>query len=257
MSQDLFDVFVRTDETLKQVSRLVQLLWRSFLYQRFGWKGPVTAFSWFRIFTTYSAEHKSASLQFRGKKATNLFSLKTNLNKKVKFVWFTSPGLSFCLSLPPFGSGLVSFCLSSLAEALLWFWFTLLFCYIFFLLHFSCCFACNLASHTPKYPSFLTQLFHHFPPPPPPSYPSHPLPLPSPTPPTTWADSGVRSTRSMGGAAHTASKLVLSDLPPGSGQARGLSAGIHPSPDQPAAPTQCLWSQICLIGFNPHSEYTL
>lgn len=37
----------------------------------------------------------------------------------------------------------------------------------------------------------------------------------------------------MGGAAHTPSKLLLSDLPPGSGQARGLSAGIHPSPDQP------------------------
>lgn len=29
----------------------------------------------------------------------------------------------------------------------------------------------------------------------------------------------------MGGAAHTPSKLLLPDLPPGSGQARGLSAG--------------------------------
>lgn len=51
----------------------------------------------------------------------------------------------------------------------------------------------------------------------------------------------------MGGAAHTPSKLLLSDLPPSSGQTRGLSTGIHPSPDQSAAPSQSLWSQICLM----------
>lgn len=101
---------------------------------------------------------------------------------------------------------------------------------------------------TPNYPSFLTQLFHH------PPTPTHRTPNPSSPPitdaPDSWADSGLRSTRSMGGAAHTPSKLLLSDLPPGSGQARGLSAGIHPSPDQPTAPTQSLWSQICLIVLN-------
>lgn len=60
----------------------------------------------------------------------------------------------------------------------------------------------------------------------------------------------------MGGAAHAPSKLLLPDLPPGIGQARGLSAGTHPSPDQPTAlplplpPPPTLWSQICLIGSN-------
>lgn len=99
---------------------------------------------------------------------------------------------------------------------------------------------------TPNYPSLLTQLFHHSPTPPPPS--SHCTPNPSSPPitavPDSWADGGVRSTRSMGGAAHTPSKLLLSDLPPGSGQARGLSAGIHPSPDQPTALTQSMESDL-------------
>lgn len=59
----------------------------------------------------------------------------------------------------------------------------------------------------------------------------------------------------MGGAAHAPSKLLLPDLPPGIGQARGLSAGTHPSPDQPTAfplplPPSALWRQICLTGSN-------
>lgn len=101
------------------------------------------------------------------------------------------------------------------------------------------------------------------------SPPTTPLPPPSPfTPPhdypstssrtDSWADGRVRSTRSMGGAAHAPSKLLLPDLPPGVGQARGLSAGTHPSPDQPTTPLPLpplplpptLWSQICLIGWN-------
>lgn len=119
-------------------------------------------------------------------------------------------------------------------------------CFVFFIqiffhfanfvfLHFTCCFAWFLASHTHSSVSPNTIV---------PSLPSPPTPLPLRHPPRflitthhrcpdSWADSRVRSTRSMGGAAHTPSKLLLSDLPPGSGQARGLSAGIHPSPDQP------------------------
>lgn len=121
--------------------------------------------------------------------------------------------------------------ISYLAEALLWFGFTLLFCY-FFPHHFSCCFAWYLASHTqlsispntiiPSFPHSPTPSFHCTP---------NPCSPPITAAPDSWADSGVRSTRSMGGAAHTPSKLLLSDLPPGGGQARGLSAGIHPSPN--------------------------
>lgn len=116
--------------------------------------------------------------------------------------------------------------------------------FIFLLLHFSCCFACFPDTHTqmPIRPNSIISPTH-------PPHPSiHCTPqthLPSRCKPR--ADRSLRSTRSMGGAAHTAGKLVLPDLPPGSGQARGLSAGTHPSPDQPAVPPCCHGSQTCLM----------
>lgn len=101
---------------------------------------------------------------------------------------------------------------------------TFILLFFFFFSHVSLCFAWYLAWHTqlPISPNTIITLPH----------PSSSCHCTSSPPiivaPDSWADSGVRSTRSMGGAAHTPSKLILSDLPPGGGQARGISAGIHP-----------------------------
>lgn len=113
------------------------------------------------------------------------------------------------------------------------FWFT----HSFLLVFFCCCFSFivrHAALHGTR-PRTRSPL------PPHPSQPHHPplLHMIIPPPPfrtDSWADGRVRSTRSMGGAAHAPSKLLLPDLPPGIGQARGLSAGTHPSPDQPTTP---------------------
>lgn len=92
-------------------------------------------------------------------------------------------------NLTPFGLRLISFWFSSLAEALLWFWFTLLFCCNFFLLHFSCCFAWYLASHT-QIPIFPNATI-----PSPPSL-SHRTPTPT-TPPITDAPELLSRQRSL------------------------------------------------------------
>lgn len=81
MSQDLFDVFVRKDETLNQVSGPVQLLDVHSSIKGLAERGQtqVSADSVFLGLTQLNMTLLHFNLE--GKKMTNRFSLRTNLNK--------------------------------------------------------------------------------------------------------------------------------------------------------------------------------